>query len=240
MSGVESVEVICGHIRKCLELREKYMDASGQLVNPKDQWTSEQIDKTGQDLVPSEIPGPVDTKYSLTPEGVYKPVNDGGSDCSIPTVEQYYADFEAICQLCSDGPTKTWAFRRLRLLSAHFQMHLLQHEQSERTEQKKVQHRDFYNVRKIDTHVHHSSAMNCKHLLRFIKSKLKSCPGDAVCVRDGQTMTLQQVFESLKLTAYDLSIDALDMHAHKDTFHRFDRFNLKYNPLGMIICLRIH
>ena len=36
---------------------------------------------------------------------------------------------------------------------------------------------------------------------------------------------------SLQLTAYDLSIDTLDMHAH-NTFHRFDRFNLKYNPAG--------
>ncbi|KAJ3335586.1 AMP deaminase, partial [Kappamyces sp. JEL0680] len=24
----------------------------------------------------------------------------------------------------------------------------------------------------------------------------------------------------------------LDMHAHKDSFHRFDKFNLKYNPIG--------
>ena len=22
------------------------------------------------------------------------------------------------------------------------------------------------------------------------------------------------------------------MHAHQDTFHRFDKFNLKYNPIG--------
>lgn len=36
---------------------------------------------------------------------------------------------------------------------------------------------------------------------------------------------------SLRLTAYDLSIDTLDMHAH-NTFNRFDRFNLKYNPAG--------
>ena len=50
--------------------------------------------------------------------------------------------------------------------------------------------------------------------------------------RDGAALTLQQVFESLKLTAYDLSIDTLDMHAHSDTFHRFDKFNLKYNPIG--------
>ena len=50
--------------------------------------------------------------------------------------------------------------------------------------------------------------------------------------RDGAELTLQQVFESLNLTAYDLSIDTLDMHAHQDSFHRFDKFNLKYNPIG--------
>lgn len=34
------------------------------------------------------------------------------------------------------------------------------------------------------------------------------------------------------MSAYELSIDTLDMHAHQDTFHRFDKFNLKYNPIG--------
>ena len=53
-----------------------------------------------------------------------------------------------------------------------------------------------------------------------------------VIMRDGKALTLEEVFKSLNLTAYDLSIDALDMHAHKDSFHRFDRFNTKYNPLG--------
>jgi AMP deaminase len=53
-----------------------------------------------------------------------------------------------------------------------------------------------------------------------------------VIFRDGQHLTLQQVFDSLHLTPYDLSIDTLDMHAHTDTFHRFDKFNLKYNPIG--------
>lgn len=50
--------------------------------------------------------------------------------------------------------------------------------------------------------------------------------------RDGRLLTLKEVFQSLNLTAYDLSIDHLDMHAHKDAFHRFDRFNAKYNPIG--------
>lgn len=33
--------------------------------------------------------------------------------------------------------------------------------------------------------------------------------------RDGKDLTLQEVFDSLNLTAYDLSIDTLDMHAHQ-------------------------
>lgn len=91
---------------------------------------------------------------------------------------------------------------------------------------------DFYNLRKVDTHVHHSSSMNQKHLLRFIKSKMKKSPQDVVIFRDGVASTLSEVFQSLGLTAYDLSIDTLDMHAHSDSFHRFDKFNLKYNPIG--------
>jgi AMP deaminase len=54
---------------------------------------------------------------------------------------------------------------------------------------------------------------------------------DVVLFRDGEELTLEQVFQSLNLTAYDLSIDTLDMHAHQE-FHRFDNFNLKYNPIG--------
>lgn len=56
-----------------------------------------------------------------------------------------------------------------------------------------VPHRDFYNVRKVDTHVHHSACMNQKHLLRFIKSKLKKDPNEIVAFRDGRFMTLAEV-----------------------------------------------
>lgn len=54
--------------------------------------------------------------------------------------------------------------------------------------------------------------MNQKHLLRFIKKKLKTYPNEKVIVRDGKEMTLGEVFKSLNLTAYDLSIDTLDVH----------------------------
>jgi len=124
-------------------------------------------------------------------------------------------------------------FRRLTLLSERFELFLILNEESERIEQIGVPHRDFYNVRKVDTHVHHSSCMNQKHLLRFIKRKLKQNPEDKVFKsKQGQVWTLAEVFQNLNLTAYELSVDTLNVHADQSTFHRFDRFNLKYNPCG--------
>ncbi|EFX01540.1 AMP deaminase [Grosmannia clavigera kw1407] len=150
----------------------------------------------------------------------------------VPTLREFYMDLEPILALSADGPAKSFAYRRLQYLEGKFGLYTLLNEYQETADTKRVPHRDFYNVRKVDTHVHHSACMNQKHLLRFIKSKMKKCPDEVVLYRDGQLLTLAQVFKSIKLTAYDLSIDTLDMHAHTDSFHRFDKFNLKYNPVG--------
>lgn len=156
----------------------------------------------------------------------------GNPIVAIPSLRDFYRDANFIASIINHGPSRTLAFRRLRFLEAQFGLHQLLNEHDEFEEQKQAPHRDFYNIRKVDTHVHHSAAMNCKHLLRFIKHKLKTCSQDHVIFRDGKELTLEEVFQSLNLTAYDLNIDKLDMHAHKDSFHRFDRFNLKYNPIG--------
>ncbi|KAG8079228.1 hypothetical protein GUJ93_ZPchr0007g5056 [Zizania palustris] len=117
-------------------------------------------------------------------------------------------------------------------IKTKFNLHLMVNADRELLAQKAAPHRDFYNVRKVDTHVHHSACMNQKHLLRFIKSKLRKEPDEVVIFRDGTYLTLKEVFESLDLTGYDLNVDLLDVHADKSTFHRFDKFNLKYNPCG--------
>lgn len=150
----------------------------------------------------------------------------------VPSSDEYFQDLDFLHTFTVDGPAKTFAWRRLKYLEGKWNLYKLLNEYRELDAIKKVPHRDFYNVRKVDTHVHHSASMNQKHLLRFIKSKIKRFPDDLVLQRDGKALTLSEVFDSLGLTAYDLSIDTLDMHAHQDAFHRFDRFNLKYNPIG--------
>ncbi|KAJ1021270.1 hypothetical protein NDA18_005511 [Ustilago nuda] len=151
---------------------------------------------------------------------------------NVPTIREYFRDLDYLLSVISDGPVKSYAWRRLKYLESKWNLYFLLNEYRELADMKRVPHRDFYNVRKVDTHIHHSASMNQKHLLRFIKAKIKRFPDDIVIHRDGKDLTLQQVFESLNLTAYDLSIDTLDMHAHQDAFHRFDKFNLKYNPMG--------
>ena len=73
----------------------------------------------------------------------------------------------------SYGPSKTFCHKRLLLTEQKFSLHVMLNADREFLAQKVAPHRDFYNVRKVDTHVHHSACMNQKHLLRFIKSKLK-------------------------------------------------------------------
>ncbi|KZT11831.1 AMP deaminase [Laetiporus sulphureus 93-53] len=283
-------------LKKCLELRDKYMLRSGQDLgfNPKDYdgaFTGLDDDvatvcgvrpdvdyeahpppkspfnkwriypkpppphwhwKGANQLIPSntgsenedeevflfencEIPGPDSRRFEIDEKGVFQ-VYDRADDqvpaYDIPSIREYFMDLEYVLGVISDGPTKSFAFRRLNYLSNKFTMYLLLNETQELAEIKRVPHRDFYNLRKVDTHVHHSSSMNQKHLLRFIKAKMRKSPDDVVIFRDGKELTLAEVFKSLNLTAYDLSIDTLDMHAHLDSFHRFDKFNLKYNPIG--------
>ncbi|KAL7820544.1 hypothetical protein V8C44DRAFT_316968 [Trichoderma aethiopicum] len=185
------------------------------------------------DLLP--LPDASEMTFELDSEGIYQVFNGPASRTPairVPTIREFYMDLEEIVRVSSDGPSKSFAFRRLQYLEGKFNLYALLNEYQETADSKKVPHRDFYNVRKVDTHVHHSACMNQKHLLRFIKSKMKKSPNEVVLFRDGKHLTLAEVFASINLTAYDLSIDTLDMHAHIDSFHRFDKFNLKYNPIG--------
>ena len=168
------------------------------------------------DLLP--LPGESEMTFKLDDKSVFQVYENSKSEevespiLAIPTIRDFYIDLDSVLSISSDGPSKSFAFRRLQYLEGKYNLYFLLNEYQEMADSKRVPHRDFYNVRKVDTHVHHSSCMNQKHLLRFIKSKMKKCPDEFVMYRDGKSLTLREVFESINLTAYDLSIDTLDMH----------------------------
>ncbi|XP_044728732.1 AMP deaminase 2 isoform X2 [Chrysoperla carnea] len=149
-----------------------------------------------------------------------------------PNLGTFVSDMIALCNMIADGPLKSFCYRRLSYLSSKFQLHVLLNELRELASQKAVPHRDFYNIRKVDTHIHAASCMNQKHLLRFIKKTLKNNADEVVVNTHGTYMSMKEVFQSMNLTTYDLTVDMLDVHADRNTFHRFDKFNAKYNPIG--------
>lgn len=67
------------------------------------------------------------------------------------SVDAYYNDLRSVMRVVENGPAKTFCFRRLMLLEARFNMHMLLNENIELAACKRVASRDFYNVRKVDT-----------------------------------------------------------------------------------------
>eukprot|EP00092_Neocalanus_flemingeri_P075416 GFUD01093427.1.p1 GENE.GFUD01093427.1~~GFUD01093427.1.p1 ORF type:complete len:789 (-),score=232.98 GFUD01093427.1:236-2602(-) len=189
---------------------------------------------------PWDCPVPEDCGYKMKiVKGVFQVYRneedlqeDKNIDYKVPDLAMFVSDMHHLCAMIADGPLKSFCYRRLSYLHSKYQLHVLLNELRELAGQKAVPHRDFYNCRKVDTHIHAASCMNQKHLLRFIKKTLKTDGDVTVCTSGEKTMTLREVFESMNLTAYDLTVDMLDVHADRNTFHRFDKFNAKYNPIG--------
>ncbi|XP_059668010.1 AMP deaminase [Cornus florida] len=221
-------------LQDCLELRDSYVFK--EVVAP---WEKEVISDPS---TPKPNPNPFDyapegksNHYFQMEDGVVHVYADKDSKEKLFPVADattFFTDLHFILKVIALGNMRTICHHRLGLLEQKFNLHLMLNADREFLAQKSAPHRDFYNVRKVDTHVHHSACMNQKHLLRFIKSKLRKEPDEVVIFRDGTYLTLKEVFESLDLTGYDLNVDLLDVHADKSTFHRFDKFNLKYNPCG--------
>ncbi|XP_071705271.1 AMP deaminase-like [Rutidosis leptorrhynchoides] len=221
-------------IRECLDLREKYVFRETHVPWAQDNAGESCLSDIKSDpfrFVPVES-----TKHHFRMEDgvvhVYASENDDIDLFPVQSATTFFTDMHHVLKVISVGNVRSACYHRLRFLEEKFRLHLLVNADSEFLAQKGAPHRDFYNIRKVDTHVHHSACMNQKHLLRFIKSKLRKEPDEVVIFRDGQYLTLKEVFESLDLTGYDLNVDLLDVHADKSTFHRFDKFNLKYNPCG--------
>ncbi|XP_073059310.1 probable AMP deaminase isoform X2 [Primulina eburnea] len=230
--SVEELEVL-KLISECLELRKKYVFR--ETLAP---WS-----KNVEESVPFKVRGkpfhftPVEaTSHHFKMEDgvvhIYATSRDTEELFPVPSSTTFFTDMHYLLKVMSIGNVRSACHHRLRFLEEKFRLHLLVTADREFVAQKSAPHRDFYNIRKVDTHVHHSACMNQKHLLRFIKSKLRKEPDEVVIYRDGQYLTLKEVFDSLDLTGYDLNVDLLDVHADKSTFHRFDKFNLKYNPCG--------
>ncbi|XP_078392740.1 AMP deaminase 1-like [Cetorhinus maximus] len=238
-----------------LEIREKYMHRSLQRF-PRStaqvlrevsgrSWTEE------QDVQPEFTCYPADVLKALSVEGLPDDLSYGlemrngiitlldsagnlytPASLHYPDHSEYTKDLKSVLELISNGPLKTYCNQRLKILSSKFQLHLLVNEKKEFVDLQVASHSDFYNVGKVDTHIHAAACMNQKKLLQFICKTYERDSERVVQEAGGKKTTLRELFQCLKLNPDNLDIDALNMHADRETFQRFDRFNEKYNPVG--------
>ncbi|XP_009871170.1 PREDICTED: AMP deaminase 1, partial [Apaloderma vittatum] len=248
---VEDFEVVCKGLYRALCIREKYMQQSLQRFPTTPSQYLRSIEgevwrpmftppvKDGQDPFESASL-PEDLGYHVQmKDGVVYIYRDKAAvgrnepkDLPYPSLETFVDDMNFLLALIAKGPLKTYAHRRLSFLQSKFQVHQMLNEMEEMKELKNNPHRDFYNCRKVDTHIHAAACMNQKHLLRFIKKSYFMDADRVVYDAKDKQLTLKQLFQQLNLHPYDLTVDSLDVHAGRQTFHRFDKFNAKYNPVG--------
>ncbi|KAG5439820.1 hypothetical protein PCANB_000102 [Pneumocystis canis] len=241
--SLEKLATICSSIQKCLQLRCKYMKLSLQrhIDNPRHQNTWKIFPEDGKNfnIEMFKIPGEDNQiKYTLGDSGIfqiYMSKNDMELNkpiLKVPSVAEFCMDLKEIISLSVNGPIKTFSANRLQYLEEMWNLYSLYYGKEEIFKTRDIHHRDFYNVVKVDTHIHHDAATTQQKLVQFMKSKLENFPNDIVSFQDGKSLTLKDMFDSLNLSSHDLTVDLLNMHAYKDVFKRFDIFSSNFNPFG--------
>jgi AMP deaminase len=92
-----------------------------------------------------EIPGAHPFSFEIDDKGVIQvydgDVNDNSSGekspvYDIPNIREYFVDLDYVLGVISDGPTKSFAFRRLKYLASKFTMYTLVNEFQELSDMK--------------------------------------------------------------------------------------------------------
>lgn len=161
-----------------------------------------------------------------------------GGDRAVISVDEFCRDYVQVLQTMRDRSCISFCVPRLRELDLSFEFHMNRNAVLENEQASASGGRDWFSVRKVDTHIHHSAAFSQKHLMSFIRRKMRD-EMDTLVLKDGdRVLTLREVFSCAGLTEDTVTADRLCCMAsmgacgQHDTFGRFDRFNNKYNPFG--------
>ncbi|KAF8344586.1 hypothetical protein F5887DRAFT_1203881 [Amanita rubescens] len=220
------------NIQECIKLRNQYAKAS--LQRPRD-FPNDRLNNLNN-LDESAL------TFTLV-EGVYRVNDDADPVAKIPSIKDYYINLYRVIAINGDGPTKTVVGRRLKYLADKFETYLSEAERDELNDIKKG-YRDLANIYKVDTHVHHTACMSLHRLNAFINEQIDKLDSE-VWESPAEKQAVWHAAKVLKLLeetpapelspgSGHVSIDAMDMLAYRDSFHRFDNFNKKYSPAGVI------
>lgn len=134
---------------------------------------------------------------------------------AVVSVKEFCTDYVKVLQTMRDRGVISFCGPRLQELEMKFSLHTHRNAAREAQRQKTSGSRDFYQVRKVDTHIHHSAAFTQRQLMHFIRKKMKEESDTVVAVENGKPVTLQEVFSSAGVEAGSVR-GVLFLHAHGD------------------------
>jgi len=162
-------------------------------------------------------------------------------DRALIGVDEFCRDYAEVLRAMLDRSCVSFCSPRLHELELKFELHAHRNAGREAQRQRELSGRDWYQVRKVDTHIHHSACFTQRQLMQFIRRKMREEMDTPVIVDNGRELTLREVFTTAGISDFDaVNADRLCCMAsiggagrgQHDTFGRFDRFNSKYNPFG--------
>ena len=109
--------------------------------------------------------------------------------------KEFVTDCNRLAAICEMGPCRTLCWKRNHILEKKFHFHRLLNEKLEDSVAKRSG-ADFYNVTKVDNHVHINRMMTAPCLLEFIKHKLETEP-DTVVFKSLSVPAAPQIVPSL-------------------------------------------
>lgn len=256
-------------IRRCLEIRKKYVGpAAGERVEPRTtRYCDKVIAKIERTKALAIIDGecglsrweggkrkilwdpyavsppPEDVTIEVSMErGVFQgrdPFGQLVGDDAGIQVDEFCGDYVEMLKAMRDRDCISFCEPRLNELELKFDLHLHRNATREAQRQAEVSGRDWYQVRKVDTHIHHSACFTQRQLMQFIRKKIAEEMDTPVAEEGGKVMNLREVLTSVGVfDSDDVTADAVCCMAsignggQHETFGRFDRFNGKYNPFG--------
>ena len=137
-------------LREAMSLREKWMGrrVGGGTASPPAE--------------PLTAAAAKELQYEMV-DGIMRVAGESPRDAALfagHSVADFIVDTDRVAAIRGTGPAVSYSYQRLRLLEAQYNVHCMLNGEMETKEMMAIPHRDFYNVRKVDTHVHHSASMN--------------------------------------------------------------------------------
>ena len=102
---------------------------------------------------------------------------------------------------------KSYSYERLQAMDTKFRVHDIVNRGLEQ-DSSITDPCDFHKIMKVDNHIHLAAAMTSKHLLTFIREKIKNHGDDMIKTKTGE-VTLRDLFGS---DIKHLTVDTLDTH----------------------------